>query len=269
MGELLSIGRFSARCRLSIRSLRHYDTLGLLPPAYVDPATGYRYYAPDQVRQAQTVALLRSVDVPLAEIRQVVGAEDGDGTVRAVLDRHRDRLQERMRAAAELLTTVEVLIRRGGVMPYDVTVTQVPGEKVATIREHATRQELGEVIPALIDEVLGVLQRQGVAPAGPPFVAYRSPGDDGAFDLEVGWPVGGVVRPEGRVESSEIPPASRALRTMHIGPYDTVELAYRALTDALDQHRAEPAGPPRERYLNDPGTTPVEELQTEIVWPLR
>jgi len=41
---LLPIGSFARRCRLSVKALRHYDELGLLRPARIDVATGYRYY---------------------------------------------------------------------------------------------------------------------------------------------------------------------------------------------------------------------------------
>ncbi|MFD0684136.1 MerR family DNA-binding transcriptional regulator [Actinomadura fibrosa] len=63
--DLLPIGRFARLCRLSVKQLRHYDDLGLLVPARVDPASGYRYYRPAQARDALSIGLLRSLDVPL------------------------------------------------------------------------------------------------------------------------------------------------------------------------------------------------------------
>ena len=43
MDDLLPIGRFARATRLSVKALRHYDELGLLRPAFVDPSSGYRY----------------------------------------------------------------------------------------------------------------------------------------------------------------------------------------------------------------------------------
>ncbi len=57
--RLLSIGEFSAACRLSPKALRLYDRLGFLRPARVDAMTGYRWYAPTQIVRARTVGLLR------------------------------------------------------------------------------------------------------------------------------------------------------------------------------------------------------------------
>jgi hypothetical protein len=66
--DLLTIGAFAARARLSAKALRLYDRLGLLAPAYVDELTGYRYYRSDQVERARLVALLRQLDMPLARV---------------------------------------------------------------------------------------------------------------------------------------------------------------------------------------------------------
>lgn len=73
--DMLTIGAFARASRLSPKALRLYDELALLPPARVDPATGYRYYAPDQLDRARTVAWLRRLGMPLARIRRVVALE--------------------------------------------------------------------------------------------------------------------------------------------------------------------------------------------------
>lgn len=71
--ELLTIGEFARASRLSAKALRLYDELGLLRPAVVDPANGYRRYSPDQLDRARLVAWLRRIGMPLAEIRAVAG----------------------------------------------------------------------------------------------------------------------------------------------------------------------------------------------------
>ena len=73
--ERLSIGEFSARSRLSPKALRLYQELGLLEPAAVDPDTGYRSYELAQLEQAHLIALLRRIDLPLAEIKAILALE--------------------------------------------------------------------------------------------------------------------------------------------------------------------------------------------------
>src|SRR5579859_2254885 len=69
--DLLTIGAFARASRLSPKALRLYDSLGLLPPAYVDEASGYRFYRPDQLQRARLVAWLRRLGMPLARIGAV------------------------------------------------------------------------------------------------------------------------------------------------------------------------------------------------------
>jgi PPM family protein phosphatase len=68
---LLTIGAFAKASRLSPKALRLYDELGLLAPARVDPLSGYRLYAPEQLDQARLVAWLRRLGMPLARIQHV------------------------------------------------------------------------------------------------------------------------------------------------------------------------------------------------------
>jgi PPM family protein phosphatase len=68
---MLTIGEFARASRLSPKALRLYDELGLLPPARVDPYSGYRFYQPDQLERARLVAWLRRLGMPLARIRVV------------------------------------------------------------------------------------------------------------------------------------------------------------------------------------------------------
>jgi DNA-binding transcriptional MerR regulator len=73
--ELLTIGSFARLSRLSLKALRLYDDLGLLPPAQVDPVSGYRLYHRDQLERARLVAWLRRLGMPLAQIRVITSLE--------------------------------------------------------------------------------------------------------------------------------------------------------------------------------------------------
>ncbi|WP_027942693.1 MerR family transcriptional regulator [Amycolatopsis taiwanensis] len=72
---LLTIGAFAQAAGLTPKALRLYDELGLLPPAAIDPDSGYRLYDPDQLGQARLIAQLRRIGMPLAEIATVCHSE--------------------------------------------------------------------------------------------------------------------------------------------------------------------------------------------------
>ena len=92
---LLTIGQLARRSGLSAKALRHYDRVRLLCPAAVDGGSGYRLYRRDQVAEAQLVHLLRSLDLPLDQVRTAVAAwkagdTDGVGEVIRLHRRHLD-----------------------------------------------------------------------------------------------------------------------------------------------------------------------------------
>jgi DNA-binding transcriptional MerR regulator len=71
----MSIGEFAVKTRLSPKALRLYDQLGLLVPVRIDPSSGYRFYEESPLDVARLVASLRQLEVPLAEIKVILGLE--------------------------------------------------------------------------------------------------------------------------------------------------------------------------------------------------
>jgi DNA-binding transcriptional MerR regulator len=134
--DLLSIGAFAVSTGLSIAALRHYDEIGLLDPAVVDPDTGYRRYAPDQLDQARLICGLRAVGLPIDEIRAVLGQRPAD--VHRALDAHRERLVTQVRELSQRVLAVDEFIEKGTPMPALQAVRPVQITiKVRDVREAA------------------------------------------------------------------------------------------------------------------------------------
>ncbi|MGW0499696.1 MerR family transcriptional regulator [Streptomyces sp. NPDC003007] len=173
--ELLTIGAFAARARLSAKALRLYDRLGLLAPAHVDAATGYRYYRAGQVERARLVALLRQLDMPLARIAEVVAAGDGPSAA-ALLGAYWADVEARVagqRTLAEYLRGR--LSGRSSEMygKFTVETVEVPAQVVISEKRHTLADEL----PAWIGAALGRLEeaaRECGGVAGAPYVAYHA-----------------------------------------------------------------------------------------------
>jgi len=111
--ELITVGQLARRVGLTAKALRHYDRIGLLRPALVEPGTGYRFYGPEQVAHARLVRLLRSVDVPLEHVRACLTAPDDEAAIRRVLIQHRRRLQARLDRVRGELHRTDHLIEDG------------------------------------------------------------------------------------------------------------------------------------------------------------
>jgi len=112
----LSIGSFSVLAGLSVPALRHYDEVGVLKPARVDPRTGYRYYHPDQVHTGRIIRALRAVDLPIDELRDVVESDDPE-YMRSVLIAHRERMAERAFVLSQQVEALERFIEEGVIVP--------------------------------------------------------------------------------------------------------------------------------------------------------
>ncbi|WP_129663001.1 MerR family transcriptional regulator [Phytoactinopolyspora endophytica] len=267
MDELLSIGKFSRTCWLSIKALRLYDETGLLHPAYVDPVSGYRYYTAEQASTARAIAILRSLDMPLAEIKDLVTETDPD-RFRDRLDAHRAVLEERIDRHRHMLQRVDHFIRKGAVMAYEFTTTTV--EPVTVIGRTLTTspESISEVAGPAYHEIYEALTGAGITPIGPPWMAYPETEGD-VWTIELWVPV---------ADGASVPPGltarrfdgGRAARTVHVGPYDELGMAYREMEVWMGKQGLTPTAPPFDVYTNDPAVVKdPAKFETEILWPVK
>jgi DNA-binding transcriptional MerR regulator len=267
--DLVPIGRFSRMSRLSIKALRRYDDLGLLVPARVDPSSGYRYYRFGQANRAEAIRILRQVDMPLDEIRELLADDDPD-VVTKRLGMHRERLEERLAHQQRMLRFLQRLIdRRGAIMPYEIAAKQIPTQPVASWTSRTTLATIGDVVGRGLTTVMGALTAAGTEPAGPPFIVYHDVTDeqaDGTVEICIPVPPG-VNGVAADVEWKEMPGGAVAWAT-HRGPYDEIGPAYHTITGWIQDHQRQITGAPREIYLNDPQTVVPEDLLTEIQFPI-
>src|SRR4051812_18787630 len=109
---MYSIGRFASIGRVTVRMLRHWDEIGLLPPAHVDPVTGYRSYAPEQLADLARIVRLRDLGVGLVDIGRIrrVGADAPEA--RRLLEAAREELRREVAAGSERLARFDAYLRR-------------------------------------------------------------------------------------------------------------------------------------------------------------
>ncbi|GAA1394122.1 MerR family DNA-binding transcriptional regulator [Kitasatospora putterlickiae] len=137
--DLRSIGELARDSGLSVSALRFYDGADVLAPARVDPRTGYRWYAPEQLADARLLARLRRVGLPLADIRAVLGAAPGGGAHR-VLDAHLRRLEDGLADARRELSLIRRLIDQ-----RENPMTTAPAEHRFTVPARALAEALDAV----------------------------------------------------------------------------------------------------------------------------
>lgn len=251
--DLIPIGRFAQAARLSHKALRLYDENGLLPPRRVDEASGYRYYAWQQLRPARRIALLREAGMPLAEIRRFLDEPGPE-----LLDEFRARLEgeladrtrvlEFVRATIEEETMFEVKVKRAAEVRYaGRTRDRVPQEEVEDFVIGSLRQ--------LADEH---------APAADPFTIYHglAPEREGE-EVELGPVEVCLPAEDGDRELPAVEVAYAVARGEQCR-YPQIVAAYDAVWEWAREHGRELDGPPREIYRFGAG----EERVFEIAWPL-
>ncbi|MFI7707360.1 MerR family transcriptional regulator [Nonomuraea sp. NPDC049480] len=265
--DLLPIGQFARLGRLSVKQLRHYDELGLLRPAYVDAETGYRYYRASQARAALSIGLLRSLDVPLPVVAEVLSGASG------ALEAVRDGLEAELARRRRTLASLE-RVMAGGLPSAQVRVVAEPSCRVAVVRERAAGPEdIGRATSAAVGRLVGGWRGgvdAGGVVAGGPVAPVRLvglfPADLGeVFDVAVALVLGEGEWEVGGGAVVEVLPGGRFACATHVGPYDQISLTAHAVLAWCAERRRPVRGPIREVYVSDPAVTSPDQLVTHVM----
>lgn len=267
VGSLMPIGKFARSCRLSVKALRHYDELGLLAPTFVDPKTGYRYYERGQAREAVMIGMLRSLDLPLAAIREALQADEASlGTIVAA---ETARIEAEIAGRQAALLSLRHIAARGSLVDTEIELVREPPRRLACLAVTTSWERLVPDTTGLIDTLVAEV---GIAAEDMPGVigainAFN--GDGSTIGVEAILEVGAGAAPALTTASVRDADGFTAARCVHVGPYETLGLAHHALHAWIQERGHEEEGPIWEFYVNDPAATPQEGLETVVLLPIR
>ncbi|MFJ9611609.1 MerR family transcriptional regulator [Kitasatospora sp. NPDC101176] len=266
--DLITIGELAARTRLSPKALRLYGDRGLLPPARVDPRTGFRHYGPAQVERARRIALLRAADVPLARIAAVLDA-DGEEAAR-LLDGYWREQESVHTARREAVGYARAVLTGGNPTMYEIAERDVPEQTVLFTRRHVTAADLPGFLAEASERLFTRLRETGACLSGPVFAVYHglvSEDSDGL--VEVCAPTRNTVEPSGPI-GVRIEPAHReaytALTKRQDG-YRAMAAAHDAVGAWLAEHRRVRSAADREVYYPNWGTAEPGEHVADVAVP--
>ena len=109
--KLFQIGEMARLFHLSVSSIRHYEALGLVTPEHVDPDTGYRYYSVRQFEALNTLRYLRTLDMPLPEIADLLRNRDVD-KIEEKLRAQKAAVAEKQRDLARIERKIDARLRQ-------------------------------------------------------------------------------------------------------------------------------------------------------------
>jgi DNA-binding transcriptional MerR regulator len=263
----LTIGDFSRVTFLSVKTLRYYHQVGLLEPAEIDPVTGYRRYASDQIPIAQVIRRFRDLDMPLDDIGSVLRARD-QVTRSQLIAAHLTRLEETLAETQRAVASLRDLLERPSLSAV-IEHRRVPATQAAAITSTVEVGDLPAWYEGAMGEIQGTLSAQGIVASGPPGGIYANElFTEERGDATLFFPVTGEVRPVGRVGPISVREAELAV-IVHTGFHDDLDRSYGALATYVSEHALAVDGLIREYYLVGPPDTDDESVwRTEICWPI-
>jgi DNA-binding transcriptional MerR regulator len=241
---MFSIGEFSRATHLSVKALRHYDEVGLLAPADVDPSSGYRRYRAAQVPAAHLIKRLRDLDMPLPEIREVLAVPDARARD-SVIAAHLERMESTLARTQEAVAALRSLL--AGAPDPAIEHRSVGTTPVVLVREVVAWDDVESWLVAALASL-----HEEVEATGPDGAVY----EPGFFEEHVGEVTAFVP-----VASSIDQLASGTFAVaVHQGAFDRLDETYGSLGSHVTSSGIDAGGAIREHYLDD--TT------TEVLWPI-
>lgn len=266
---MYQIGLFSKMNRITTKTLRHYDELGLLKPAYIDELSGYRYYSNSQLPRLNKILALKQLGLSLREIQKIIDHEE---SIEVFLTLKENEITETILREKEKLLSVQNYKKRirGELMKYNPVIKSLPEVIVASMRFIAPNYDYYfEIIPKMGDE----MRRLGAVCAVPEYcfnIYHDGEYKEKDIDVEVCEAVVDYCENSEMVQFKKINAVETAICVLHKGPYKTLPDAYNFLMKWIKDNDYELVGEPRESYIDGIwNKESEEEWLTEIQMPIK
>lgn len=266
------IGEFSRLCQVTVKTLRHYEEIGLLIPMEVDEWTGYRYYDLNQLRQMNRIIYLKKLGLSLEEIAELLedGKEYPDAEVlRAKIERCKDDIAHLVWRQAELEKLENRLQKQENRMEK-VIEKSLPARIFATHRRKITSyQELFGLCPNVIGPEMVRLGCQCPEPGYCFTVEYN---EEYGVDIDIEYFEAVTERKEDSdlVQFKELPEVLAALCINHYGAYERMPETFAELYAYAEANGYKVNDHPRFCYIDGIWNKEnVDEWLTEIQLPIK
>ena len=263
---MYKISQFSKISGLTVKALRYYDHENILEPTLRKEGNQYRYYNDDDLKTAQLIKFLRSLDFSIMEIKEVLGTVNTDEDLAFILQEKIDIIEKNISKEKEVIQKLQSCITSIDTFQknndYDIDIITVDEILVAAIRFTGKYCDLENYVPLLYKSVKN-------NKSGYHFNCYYDEECMEAADIELCLPVKNFIDDNSSVTCKKLPKI-KALRTIHHGSYDNLFLAYRALFEYVNAKGIEVLTPSREIYMKGPSMifkgNPANYI-TEILLP--
>jgi DNA-binding transcriptional MerR regulator len=276
---MFSIGEFARHGRISVRMLRHYDSIGLLRPAHVEPASGYRFYEAAQLTDLNRIVALKDLGFTLEQVATILEEHVSAAELRGMLRLRKAEIEVQIEAETSRLARVEarlLSIEDQGRIPVDgIVVKRLPAVRVAELTGIAASyqpEDITPVIGPLYSRLWPRLCGAGL-PSGPAIAYYADSGARaGAVTVHAAVQV--TAEPgdlaglsAAQLSLAELPEVARAATIIHHGSMDDVLPTGQALARWIDANGYQSVGYLRELMVE--WSPDREHWVTELQQPVQ
>ena len=265
--NMYKIGEFSKITNLTIKALRYYDEIGILLPSKVLD-NGYRYYNEDDFHKAMKIRLLKELGFTIHEIKDVLSNIEDDEDLQDYLLEKKKKIEKQIKKEKRILNMIDTYLiplkDTGGInMNYEISTVDIDEQLVASITFQGSYSTCSDYFPKLFKVIKNKVN-------GYPFNMYY----DGEFKENAY--IESCIPIKERIISKDIEnktlPKIKALKTTHIGSYDKLGYAYKAIMDYASKNNIELNIATREIYIKGPGMFMKgnpDKYITEIYIPIK
>lgn len=272
---MLTIGEFSRLTFVPAKTLRYYDRIGLFKPMKIDKFTQYRYYSVEQLPRLYRILALKALGLSLEQISHLLEEDVSTEQMRGMLVLKRSELNQQMAEVQQRLAYVESKIQQleaeGNMPKYDVILKNVEATRVVLARGIAPEfKTLGYTISNLFTEASDYLRQHGVRVTGHGITLYY---DEEFRETQI--QVGAAFQIDDDLnipDSQDVVVTTLAAHTMasvvHHGAFTTLENAYNAVIEWIENNQYQIIGVSRELNLKFNPKGDPNDFVTEVQFPV-
>lgn len=274
-GHLLSIGEFSKICKVSTKTLRYYDEIGLITPDEINPENGYRFYSISQLKKMLLINRLKSFHFSLEEIKAILEMEEDQSEEKlySALTRKKREIQERLNAFEYTLNQIsyDILNLKKGksIMSHldylEVQLVETQPMNLLYIRQMMSSDDYAAGYGKYFSRLYEKIAAEMLTLLGTPMTIYHSPEYNPAGnDTEFALPIEEVIK------GTRDLPGSLCAKTVLKGSYSELTSVYAKLWEWAENEGYELVKSPYEVYMTDPYQANVpEDFITEVYFPVK
>lgn len=269
---MYTIGRFSGIGRISTKTLRYYDEIGLLKPVYVDKVSQYRYYSDKQIYEVMMISELKEYGLKLEEIKAIKDSNDAALLIN-FLKRKAHEIEREIQTNIELQRHINDKLQKielgGNIVEVNTNLHVEIKDRETLIVAYRRATICIDNIGNIIGKVFEDIAKMNLQPAGPVItVHYDKEFDADNVDLEVCVPVNKEAVTESDASLKAFKGGSHA-SIIFVGPYSRIGEAYIKITKWIEDNKYQIVGAPFEVYLSGPGSVKNQnEFVTELCFPI-